>query len=103
MMEPDVTQAMITHKSALIHIAVDSHDPTLARILPHRDVATVCENGFFIQIHRYHQLIIIDFAYKVFIVEITISVYQWLLAIFHFHHLKESKQLFTEHIFGRKK
>ena len=98
MVEADIAQTVITHESALIHIAADTHNPTLTRVLPHRNVASVCEYGFFIQIHRYHQLIIVDFAYEVLIVEVAIGVEQGFLLIGFLHHLEETQQLVTKHV-----
>lgn len=98
MVEADIAQAMITHEPTLIHKAADTHDPTLTRILPHRNVASVFEYGFFIQIHRYHQLIIVDLAHEVLIVEIAIGVEQGLLLVGFLYHLEKTQQLVAEHI-----
>jgi hypothetical protein len=79
--EPDFAQSMIAHESAFIHASTDTYNASMTGVLPHGDIASVGQYGLFFGVHRNHQLVIINLAYKMLIVEVTERIYQWLLMI----------------------
>lgn len=89
MLETDFPQAMIPHEAALVHIAVNTHDPTLTRILPHGDITSVDEYRFFRLVHRYHELVVINLPHQMLIVEIAVGIDERLLTIGGFYKCQE--------------
>jgi hypothetical protein len=41
MIEFDITQAMVAHKTTLINTASDTYNPTMTGVLPHGDISTI--------------------------------------------------------------
>ena len=50
---------MVSHQTTLVHIAVDTDNTSLARILPGNDIPLVRQYRLFVRIHRYHQLVVV--------------------------------------------
>lgn len=67
-------ERMLPHEAALVDIAIHAIDVPLARILPHDEVAVVGKYGFTLGILGYHQLIVVNLALEIVVVEIGESV-----------------------------
>ena len=80
MPEPDVAQSMLSHETTLIDITADTHDTSFTCILPHRDIPPVVKHRFLGCVHGNHQLIVVELAQQVLVVEIPVSIDQRLLA-----------------------
>ena len=94
MSEPDFPEAVAPHETALVHIAADTHDTPFTRVLPHGDIPAVGQHGFFLRIHRNHQLIVIDLTQQMLVVEIAEGIEQRLLTIGALHHSQEPEKRF---------
>ena len=96
MAETDLAEGMVAEEARLVHIAVYADDAALSSVLPHSDVATVGQHGLLILVHGNHQLVVVELAYKMPVVEIAEGVDQGLLMIGALHHPKESRQRVAE-------
>ena len=96
MSEADFPQAMTPKEPGLVNIAIDTDDTAFTRILPHRNVTFICQYGFLVEIQSNHQLVIVEFAYEMPVIEISERIYQWLLMICLFNQTKKSMQRIAE-------
>ena len=62
---------MITHETALIHIAVDTLNTSFTGILPHGNIAIISNHGFLVGIHGNHDFIVVHLAQQVLVVEVA--------------------------------
>ena len=92
MSESDFPEAVTSHKTAFVHIAADTHNTTLARVLPHSDIPAVGQYRFFLRVHRNHQLIVVDLTQQMLVVEIAEGIEQRLLTIGALHHSQEPEK-----------
>ena len=95
MSEADFPQAMTPKEPRLVNIAIDTDDTSLARVLPHRDVTFICQYGFLVEIQSNHQLVIVEFAYEMPVIEISERIHQRFLAIGMLHHTEERQACST--------
>ena len=73
MFEPDFPHTVTAHEPAFVNVRVYTVDPAFCRILPHCVVAVVGKFGLFVRILGYHQLVVVDFAFEMFVVKIRVS------------------------------
>ena len=99
MAEADFAQAMTPEEPRLVDIAVDADDTALAGVLPQGDVAFISQHRLLVEIHGYHQLIVIELANEVPVVEIAEGVDERFLMIGHFDHAEECKQRVAELVY----
>ena len=92
MLKSYVAQTMPAHEPALVNIALDPDDTPFAGVLPHGDVPAVIQHRFLLGVHRDHQLIVIELAKKMLVVEITVGVDQRCLMIGLLHHPQEGDE-----------
>ena len=71
MPESDFAEAMTPHKPTFVHKAADAYDTSLAGVLPHRDITSIGQHGFFLRIHRNHQLVVVNLSQQMLVVEIA--------------------------------
>ena len=93
---PYLTQPVTPHEARLVNVAVDADDAPLAGVLPHGDVALVCQHRFVLRIHGNHQLIVVKTTNQMLVVEVTEGIYQRLLTIAFLDHLQERQQRVAE-------
>lgn len=65
-----LSQSVITHKSTFVHMAIDTSYSSFGRVLPKGDVATIGQNGLTLSILGNHNLIIIEFAGEMMVIEV---------------------------------
>ena len=92
MSEADFPQAMTPKEPGLVNIAIDTDNTAFTRILPHRNVTFICQYGFLVEIQGNHQLVIVEFAYEMPVIEISERIHQRFLAIGMLHHTEERQQ-----------
>lgn len=99
MSESYFSQPVSTHEAALVHVAVDAVDVSLAGVLPHGEVAPVGEHWLTAGVLGNHEFVVVDFALQVEIIEIGEGVEQWLLMICLLHKFEEFRERVAE-LFG---
>ena len=70
MSEEDVAEGVVTHETALIDMTRDASDAATGRILPETDVTAIGQNRFLVGVHGYHELIVVEFALEILIIEL---------------------------------
>ena len=65
-----LSQAVITHKSTFVHMAIDTAYSSFGRVLPKGDVSAIGQNGFTLSILGNHNLIIIELACEMMVIEV---------------------------------
>lgn len=70
MSESDFSQSVSTHESALVHVSVHAVESSLTRVLPHLEIPAVSEHRLSLGVLGNHQLVAVQFAQQVIIVEI---------------------------------
>ena len=91
-----LAQGVLAHETALIDITLDAVDAALARVLPHRDVTVVFQAGLALGVLGYHNLIVVNLAKQVFVVEVCAGVDERLLAIVAFDKFEKTEQRIAE-------
>ena len=89
MAEPDLSQTMVPHKATLVHIATDTCYITFTCILPHRNLTVVGNNGLVFCIHGNHDLVVINLALQMLVVEVAPRVDERFLLVSLLHKVKE--------------
>ena len=92
---------MTAHEARLVDIAVDANDAALAGVLPHGDVALVGQHGLFVGVHGYHELVVVDEAHEVLIVEVAEGIDEGLLVVGALNELEEGQQRVAELLIGQ--
>ena len=98
MAEPDLAQVMVPHKTTLVHIATNAGYAALTRILPHRNLAVVGHNGFFVCVHGNHNLVVVNLALQMLVVEVATCIDEWLLLVGLLYKVEEVEQRVAEDI-----
>ena len=92
MPESYLPETVTPYETALVHIAIDTHDTPLARVLPHGDIPAVGQYRLFVRVHRYHQLVVVDLPQQMPVVEVAEGIEQRLLTIGALHHSQETEE-----------
>ena len=87
-----LAQTMLTHKPALVDITLYAVDMSLTGILPKHIVLVICQDRLVGGILGYHELVVVQFANKITVVEVCPSVDKWFLMIGLLHHVKEFQE-----------
>ena len=90
--ESDFSQSVSAHESALIHVSVHAVELPLTRILPHLEIPAVSEHRFSLGVLGNHQLVAVQFAQQVTIVEIGTGVDERFLPIGFLHEMQELEE-----------
>ena len=90
--ESDFSQSVSTHESALIHVSVHAVELSLTRVLPHFEIPAVSEHRLSLGVLGNHQLVTVQFAQQVIIVEIGSGVDEGLLPIGFLHEMEELEE-----------
>ena len=90
--ESDLLQSVVSHKPALVHVAVDTVQMTFTGVLPHLKVAPVIEHRFSAGVLSNHQPIGIQFAGEVAVVKIGAGIDKRLLLVDLFHQSKKFEE-----------
>ena len=90
--ESDFSQSVSTHESALIHVSVHAVELSLTRVLPHFEVPAVSEYRHSLGVLSNHQLVAVQFAQQVIIVEIGSCVDEGLLPVGFLHEMEELEE-----------
>lgn len=92
----NLAQHVAAHKPRLVHVAVDAVDMTLAGILPHLEVATVVEHRYALGVLGNHQLVAVELAREVGIVEVGEGIEQRLAMVGALNEADELEQRVAE-------
>ena len=87
MSESDLSEPVLSHESAFIDIAVHAVEPSLSGVLPHLEVPAVSERGLTLGVLRYHELVAVELAQQVVVVEVGASIDEWLLLVCFLHEV----------------
>lgn len=90
--ESDFSQSVSTHESALIHVSVHAVELSLTRVLPHFEIPAVSEYRHSLGVLSNHQLVAVQFAQQVIIVEIGSGVDEGLLPVGFLHEMEELEE-----------
>ena len=85
MSESDLSEPVLSHESAFIDIAVHAVEPSLSGVLPHLEVPAVSEHGLTLGVLRYHELVVVEHALQIGVVEIRARVNEWALPVGFLH------------------
>lgn len=87
MSESDLSEPVLSHESAFIDIAVHAVEPSLSGVLPHLEIPAVSEHGLTLGVLRYHELVAVELAQQVVVVEVGASIDEWLLLVSFLHEV----------------
>ena len=90
--ESDFSQSVLSHEPALIDIAVDAVQSSLSGVLPHLEVSSVPEHWLALGVLRYHELVAVQLAQEVVVVEVGSCIDEWLLLVCFLHEVKELEE-----------
>ena len=90
--ESDFSQSVSAHESALVHVSVHAVELSLTRILPHLEIPAVSEHRFSLGVLGNHQLVAVQFAQQVTVVEIGSGVDERFLPIGFLHEMQELEE-----------
>ena len=99
--ETDLPQAVTPEEARFVDVAVDACDAAFAGILPQGDVALVGQHRLLVEIHGNHQLVVVEFAHEVPVIEVAEGIHEWFLAIGPLHHMEEGEQRVAELVDGK--
>ena len=74
-------QAMPAHEPAFVNMGVNAVNAAFRCVLPNDVITLVAKNRRFFRVHGNHELVVVDFPRKVFVVEVAASVKQRLLPV----------------------
>ena len=94
--ESDFPQSVSAHEAALIHVSVYAVELSLTGVLPHLDISAIAEHRFTLAVLGNHQLVAVEFAQQIIIVEIGTGIDERLLAIGLLHELQELEERVAE-------
>ena len=83
---------MATHESAFVHVTVDAIESSFTRILPHLKVSSVTKHRGALGILGYHELVTVEFAEQIVVVEVGTRIDEWLLLVGFLHEVEELEQ-----------
>ena len=86
------SQFVFTHKSALVYITVNAVYASFSCILPKHEVEVVFQYRYALGILSYHNLIVVELAKKVAVVEVGSCIDKRLLTISFLYEMKEFEQ-----------
>lgn len=90
--ESDFPQSVSAHEAALIHVSVYAVELSLTGVLPHLDISAIAEHRFTLAVLGNHQLVAVEFAQQIIIVEIGTGIDERLLAIGLLHEMQELEE-----------
>ena len=93
-------QAVRAHKAAFINIAAHTHDASFAGVLPEANVAVIGQHGLLVGVHGYHELIVVELALQVLVVEVAPRIDKGLLMVGLLHKMQELVERVAE-LLGR--
>ena len=96
MSEPNLSQSMPAHESALIHVAIDTVQLSLTGILPHFKVSSILEHRLTLGILCYHQLVTVELSQEIMVIEVGTRIDERLLFVCLFHEMQELKERVTK-------
>ena len=96
MSESDLSEPVLSHESAFIDIAVHAVEPSLSGVLPHLEVPAVSEHGLTLGVLRYHELVAVELAQQVVVVEVGTCIDERFLLVGFLHEMQELEERVTE-------
>ena len=96
MSESDFSQSMPSHEAAFVNITIDSVQSTFTCILPHLEVSAVCQYGFPLGVLGNHELVAVQLAQQIMVVEVGSSIDERLLSVGFFNQMQELEQRVAE-------
>ena len=96
MPEPDFPKPVVAHESALVHVSVDTIEPSFSCVLPHLEIASVLEHGYTLGVLSYHELVAVELAQEVMVVEVGASIDEWFLPVGFLHEQQKLEQRVAE-------
>lgn len=85
-------QAMPAHEPAFVDMGVNAVNAAFRCVLPNDVITLVAKNRRFFRVHGNHELVVVDFPRKVFVVEVAASVKQRLLPVGFLNHVEELEE-----------
>ena len=85
-------QAMPAHEPAFVDMGVNAVNAAFRCVLPNDVITLVAKNRRFFRVHGNHELVVVDFPRKVFVVEVAASVKQRLLPVGFLNHVEEHEE-----------
>ena len=79
------TEAVTSHETRFVDIAIDTDDASLGSVLPQRVVTTIGQYRLLVGVQGNHELVVVELAHQILVVEIAISIDEGLLTIGHLH------------------
>ena len=96
MSESDFSQSMSSHEAAFVNITIDSVQSAFTCILPHFEVSAVCQYGFPLGVLGNHELVAVQLAQQIMVVEVGSSIDERLLSVGFFNQMQELEQRVAE-------
>lgn len=96
MSESDFSELVAAHEAAFVNIAVYSVEPALTRILPHFEIPTISQYRYAFCILGNHQLVAVEFAQQIVIIEIGSRIDEGLLLVCFLYKMQKLEKRIAE-------
>ena len=91
-----LAQSVLPHKPALVDISPDAVDMSLSGVLPQQIIFVVGKDRLFRGVLGYHELVVVEFANEIAVVEVCACVDKRFLMIGLLHHVEKLEQRVAE-------